>query len=76
MKVDELRWKRMAVTLLEFKNGDEALARKMGIAFLEILPTKNALFPDTIEAVELSDRKENTIFTSLPMDLKKRSIIN
>jgi putative hydrolase of the HAD superfamily len=47
MKVDELRWKRMAVTLLEFKNGDEALARKMGIAFLEILPTKKALFPGT-----------------------------
>ena len=40
MKVDELRWKRMAMTLLEFKNGDESLARKMGIEFLEILPTK------------------------------------
>jgi len=49
MKVDELRWKRMSVTLLEFKNGDEALARKMGVEFLEILPTKNTLFPDTLE---------------------------
>jgi len=51
MKVDELRWKRMAVTLLEFKNGDEALARKMGIEFLEILPTKKKLFPDTVEVL-------------------------
>jgi putative hydrolase of the HAD superfamily len=51
MKVDELRWKRMAVTLLEFKNGDEALARKMGIEFLDILPTKKKLFPDTVEVL-------------------------
>ena len=51
MKVDELRWKRMAVTLLEFKNGDEALARKMGVEFLEILPTKKKLFPDTLEVL-------------------------
>jgi putative hydrolase of the HAD superfamily len=51
MKVEELRWKRMAVTLLEFKNGDEELARKMGLQFLEILPTKKALFPDTVEVL-------------------------
>jgi len=58
LKVDELRWKRMAVTLLEFKNGDEALARKMGIAFLEILPTKNALFPDTVGLLEYLKEKK------------------
>jgi putative hydrolase of the HAD superfamily len=58
MKVDDLRWKRMAVTLLEFKNGDEALARKMGVEFLEILPTKKKLFPDTLEALQyLTDKK-------------------
>src|SRR5664279_4906053 len=51
MKVDELRWKRMAMTLLEFKNGDEALARKMGIEFLHILPTKKEVFPDTMEVL-------------------------
>ena len=61
MKVDELRWKRMAVTLLEFKNGDESLARKMGIAFLEILPTKNKLFPDTIEVLNYLTEKKYTL---------------
>jgi hypothetical protein len=58
MKVDDLRWKRMSMTLLEFKNGDENLARKMGNQFLEILPTKQALFPDTIEVLTwLSEKK-------------------
>src|ERR1700687_1185395 len=51
MKVDELRWKRMSLTLLEFKIGDEKLAHKMGVEFLEILPTKKALFPDTIDVL-------------------------
>jgi putative hydrolase of the HAD superfamily len=58
MKVDELRWKRMALALLEFKNGDEELARKMGIEFLEILPTKRALFPDTIEVLNYLTEKK------------------
>ncbi len=60
MKVDELRWKRMSVTLLEFKNGDEDLAKKMGVEFLNILPTKKALFPDTIELLQyLTEKKYN-----------------
>jgi putative hydrolase of the HAD superfamily len=58
LKVDDLRWKRMAVTLLEFKNGDEALARKMGTAFLEILPTKKALFPGTVELLDYLQGKK------------------
>ena len=57
MKVDELRWKRMWVTLLEFKNGDETLARKMGIEFLEILPTKKVLFPDTVNVLQYLTEK-------------------
>ena len=58
MKVDDLRWKRMALSLLEFKNGDEALAHKMGVEFLEILPTKQALFPNTIEVLTYLRDKE------------------
>ena len=58
MKVDELRWKRMAMTLLEFKNGDEALARRMGIEFLEILPTKKTLFPHTVEVLNYLTEKK------------------
>ncbi len=51
IKVDELRWKRMALSLLEFKNGDEKLAHQMADEFLELLPTKQALFPYTIEVL-------------------------
>jgi putative hydrolase of the HAD superfamily len=61
MKVDELRWKRMFVTLLEFKNGDESLARKMGVAFLDILPTKKALFPDTIATLNYLKGKKYSL---------------
>jgi putative hydrolase of the HAD superfamily len=46
---DDLKWKRMWRTLLEFKIGSEELARKMSGIFLEILPTKQNLFPYTHE---------------------------
>jgi len=58
IKVDELRLKRMSLSLLEFKIGDEALARKMGVEFLEILPTKKALFPDTVEVLHYLTEKK------------------
>ncbi|MBS1606751.1 MAG: noncanonical pyrimidine nucleotidase, YjjG family, partial [Bacteroidetes bacterium] len=35
IKVDELRWKRMWLTLLDFKIGDETLARSMDVQFIE-----------------------------------------
>jgi putative hydrolase of the HAD superfamily len=46
---EELKWKRMWRTLLEFKIGDETLARAMSVRFLELLPSKTALFPHTHE---------------------------
>ncbi len=46
---EDLKWKRMWRTLLEFKNGSEELARKMSGYFLEVLPTKQNLFPYTHE---------------------------
>jgi len=49
IKVDDLRWKRMWLTLLDFKIGDEMLAREMGQRFLELLPTRKLLFPYTRE---------------------------
>jgi putative hydrolase of the HAD superfamily len=49
IKVDELRWKRMWLTMLDFKIGDEKLAREMGVRFLELLPTRNILFPHAKE---------------------------
>ena len=49
LKQEELRWKRMWLSLLDFKIADEVLSRKMGASFLEILPDKNKLFPYTTE---------------------------
>jgi putative hydrolase of the HAD superfamily len=49
---DDLKWKRMWRTLLEFKIGSEELARKMSDEFLEILPTKQNLFPYTHEILK------------------------
>ena len=57
IKVDELRWKRMWHTLIDFKIGDEQLARSMGARFLELLPTRNILFPDTLDVLDyLADK--------------------
>ncbi|HZE84719.1 MAG TPA: YjjG family noncanonical pyrimidine nucleotidase [Puia sp.] len=52
IKVDELRWKRMWLTLLDFKIGDEPLARKMDVLFLDSLPTRRLLFPYTLEILD------------------------
>lgn len=52
IKRDELRWKRMWRTLLDFRIGDEALARQMSERYLEILPTKRNLFHDTLDILD------------------------
>jgi len=52
IKVDELRWKRMWLTLLDFKIADEPMAREMGNVFLDLLPTRKILFPYTIEILD------------------------
>lgn len=57
IKVDELRWKRIWLTLLDFKIGDEALARKMGELFLDLLPTRKILFPYAIEILRYLKEK-------------------
>jgi putative hydrolase of the HAD superfamily len=57
LKQEELRWKRMWLSLIEFKIADEALSRKMGASFLEILPNKNKLFPYTIEILSYLKNK-------------------
>lgn len=45
IKRDELRWKRLWLTLLDYKIGDTALAHEMSTAYLEILPTQTLLLP-------------------------------
>lgn len=49
---DELKWKRMWRSLLEFKIADEPLSKAMSEKFLDILPTKKLLFPHTIEVLD------------------------
>ncbi len=54
---DDLKWKRMWRTMLDFKIADEALAKDMSGKFLEILPTKKILFPHTLEILHYLKEK-------------------
>ncbi len=49
---DELKWKRMYRTLLDFKIGNELLSKTLSERFLEILPFKKKVFPYTIEILD------------------------
>jgi putative hydrolase of the HAD superfamily len=49
IKQQELRWKRMWLTLLDYKIADEDLSKNMATAFTDILPFKTNLFPYTVE---------------------------
>ncbi|HEY0041802.1 MAG TPA: YjjG family noncanonical pyrimidine nucleotidase [Flavisolibacter sp.] len=51
IRQDELRLKRMWLALLDFQIADEALARQMSELFLQLLPTRTILFPDTFEVL-------------------------
>jgi len=57
IKQEELRWKRMWLALIDFKIGDEKLARIMAVQFLERLPFKKNLFPYTIDILEYLKQK-------------------
>ena len=52
IRQDELKWKRMWHTLLEFKIGDESFSKLLSQEYLEILPNKKALFPHTEEVLQ------------------------
>lgn len=57
IKQDELRIKRMWLSLLDFKIADDELSRQMSIQFLELLPTRTILFPHTKEILQyLADK--------------------
>src|SRR5690349_1803028 len=49
IKQEELRVKRMWLSLLDFKIADEKLAQEMSVHFLDLLPTRTILFPYTKE---------------------------
>jgi putative hydrolase of the HAD superfamily len=57
IKQEELRIKRMWLTLLDFKIADEDLARELSELFLQLLPTRTIIFPDTKEVLQyLADK--------------------
>jgi putative hydrolase of the HAD superfamily len=58
---EELKWRRMWRTLLDFKIGDELLAKQISAKFLDILPTKKILFEYTIEILEYLAAKKYSI---------------
>ena len=55
--VEELKWKRMWRTLLDFKVADEILSKHLSVQFLEILPTKREVFPHTFEILNYLKEK-------------------
>lgn len=57
IKREELKWKRMWLTLLDFKIANEALAREMAAVFIELLPRQQQLFPFTIEILNYCKSK-------------------
>jgi putative hydrolase of the HAD superfamily len=57
IRQEELRLKRMWLTLLDFRIADEALARQLSELFLQLLPARTILFPDTKETLQyLADK--------------------
>jgi putative hydrolase of the HAD superfamily len=58
---DELRWKRMWLTLLDFKISDPALSHELSSAYLEILPMQTALMPHAKELLEHCRQRRYTM---------------
>jgi putative hydrolase of the HAD superfamily len=52
IKQEELRIKRMWLSLLDFKIADDELTRAMSVQFLDLLPTRTILFPGTKEILK------------------------
>ena len=58
ISVEELKWRRMWRTLLDFQIADEKLAKEMSEYFLQKLPTKKRVFDYTYEILDyLIDKK-------------------
>ncbi|MCG2617608.1 YjjG family noncanonical pyrimidine nucleotidase [Terrimonas sp. NA20] len=52
IRQDELRVKRMWLSLLDFKIADDALSKAMSVQFLDLLPTRTILFPHAKEVLQ------------------------
>jgi len=58
LSAEELKWRRMWRTLLDFQIADEVLAKEMSEHFLAILPQKKRVFEYTHEILEYLDKKK------------------
>ncbi len=58
IKQEELRWKRVYLSLLDFKVANEKLAKEISVAYLDILPNKTHLFPYTFEILDYLKHKD------------------
>jgi putative hydrolase of the HAD superfamily len=61
IKQEELRVKRMWLTLLDFKIADEKLAQELSVRFLDMLPARTILFPYTKEILQYLTGKGYTL---------------
>jgi putative hydrolase of the HAD superfamily len=61
ISAEDLKWKRMWRTLLDFKIADELLAKDISGKFLEILPTQKEVFPHTFEILDYLTKKNYSL---------------
>lgn len=61
IRQDELRVKRMWLSLLDFKIADEPLAKEMSVRFLDLLPTRTILFPYAFEILDYLAAKKYSL---------------
>lgn len=74
---EELKWRRMWRTLLDFKIADEMLAREMSTEYLEILPTKKKVFDHTFEILDyLTEKKYSLHLITNGFEKIQRSKLN
>ena len=55
--VEDLKWKRMWRTLLDFRIANETLSKALSRRFLEVLPGKKNIFPYTFEILSYLQNK-------------------
>lgn len=58
IKRDELRWKRMWHTLLDFKIADNQLSHEMSAIYLDLLPQQGALMPHALDLLDYCRAKD------------------
>ena len=54
---EDLKWKRMWLTLIDFKIGDEAFARSLSAVYMDMLPYQQSLFPHALEVLDYCKEK-------------------